>query len=81
MTPESPARHSTGHATLQRDCAGVLITADPHGRLRDTARFITTEGEQTVHCTLMPPRSLRWNVWRVSADLLPMPNGDVVAMS
>ena len=79
MTPESPARHSAGHAMLQRDCAGVLIPADPHGRLRDTARFITAKGEQTVHCTLSPPRSLRWNVWRVSADLLPMPNGDVIA--
>lgn len=81
MTPESPTWQSAANATLQRGCAGVLIPADPHGRLRDTARFITVEGEQTVHCTLTPPQSLRWNVWRVSANLLPMPNGDVIATS
>lgn len=81
MTSESPARHGPAHATLQRDYTGVLIPADPHGRLRDTARLITAAGEQTVHCVFTPPRSLRWKVWRVRADLLPMPNGDVVAMS
>jgi hypothetical protein len=81
MTPEFPARHSAANTPLQRDCPGVLIPADPYGRLRDTARLITVEGEQSVHCVNTPPRSLRWNVWRIRADLLPMPNGDVIATS
>lgn len=81
MTPKSPVRHGAGHATLQRDCPGVLISADAHGRLRGTARLITAAGEQSVHCVVTPPRSLRWNIWRVRADLLPMPNSDVIVMS
>lgn len=81
MTPESPVLRDADPTTLQRDCAGVLIPADPQGRLRDTARLITAEGERTVHCALIPPRSLRRKVWRVRADLLPMPNGDVIAIS
>lgn len=81
MTPESPVLHDATRTTLQRDCAGVLIPADPQGRLRDTARLITAEGEQTVHCVVTTPSSLRWKVWRVRADLLPMPNGDLIATS
>lgn len=81
MTPETPVLYASIRSTLQRDCAGVLIPADPHGRLRDTARLITVDGEQTVHCAFTSPKSLRWKVWRVRADLLPMPNGDVIATS
>lgn len=81
MKTEPPALHDALQAMLQRDCAGVLIPADPHGRLRETARLITAEGEQSIQCVLTPPRSLRWKIWRVRADLLPMPNGDVVAIS
>ena len=81
MTPEFRTRHGAANAPLQRDCPGVLIPADPCGRLRDTARLITAAGEQNVHCVTTPPRSLRWNVWRIRADLLPMPNGDVIATS
>ena len=81
MTPEFPTLQDADHATLRYDCPGILIPADPHGRLRNTARLITVAGEQTVHCVATPPRSLRWNVWRVRTDLLPMPNGDVIATS
>lgn len=81
MTPETPVLYDAIRSTLQHDRAGVLIPADPHGRLRDTARLITVEGEQTVHCVLTSPKSLRWKLWRVRADLLPMPNGDVIVTS
>lgn len=81
MTPESLVLHNANRPTLQRDCAGVLIPADPNGRLRDTARLINVDGEQTVHCAFTSPKSLRWKVWRVRADLLPMPNGDVIVTS
>lgn len=79
MPTNSPTAYTAAHAVLQHDCAGVLIPADPQGRLRDTARFITADGEQTVICTLTPSKGVRWCVWRVRADLLPMPNGDVIA--
>lgn len=51
MTPDSPAPYAAAHAALQHDRAGVLIPADPHGRLRNTARLVTAEGEQTVICS------------------------------
>lgn len=79
MTPEFPALHDADHVTLRYDCPGILVPADPHGRRHDTARFITARGEQTVTCAFKPPKSLRWKIWRVRADLLPMPNGDVIA--
>lgn len=81
MTPESVVPNATGHGTLQHDRAGVLIPADPQGRLRNTARFITRRGEQNVICMVTPPSGLRWKVWRACADLLPMPNGDLIALS
>lgn len=81
MTPDSSIPYAAVHTALQHDRAGVLISADRHGRLRNTARFITDDGEHTVICSHEPPRSLRWKVWRVRADLLPMPNGDLIATS
>lgn len=81
MHPERHTLASRVGAVLQHDLAGVLIPATPSGRLRNTARLITREGEQTVICHPAPPKSLRWYVWRARVDLLPMPNGDVIATS
>lgn len=63
------------------DCSGALITGHGSKRLRGTARFIRAAGEQQVVCALTPPASLRWQVWRVCADILSMPNGDCVVTS
>lgn len=69
-----------GHApaTLQYDAPGVLVPCKRDGQPSGEACFITAEGSREVLCAIEAPRNLRWNIWRVRADLLPMPNGDIV---